>query len=1170
MKETPAFRRVTGDCPSHDVWGLVCIGGLPEGQADRYLSHAATCPVCSVFLRQASEVLTEAEKPEEGSVLSGAGSSTPLWQEQMAHRLAASVRADLNHKEQSPFRLNWKLWFPRLSWQMVGCALVLVSGVSMWFWYSTRHAADHLIAQAYDEDRTLELRIPGARFSPLQQAKVMRGSGSAGDQPASLLEARGMIARQLEHDPQDPKWLELDARAHLLDGNLDRTLETTNHLLLLNPTDHDLLLDGAIAYFQRGKLSENPQDIGTAIDLLGRLLARSPRDSVALYNQAIAFEHLYQYENAVRTWNTFLSVEKDPGWLADGRRHLQDIEEKQKARQGVSEEAPLSGAQIFALATDKADISAQDEELSTVQLPGLLKAAYPEGNPDCNDPCLSARLVLGKLSVSLKKKHNDPWLADLLLFQSSENWTKAVHALSDAILADAKGIPSDGLNLANVAIALFHAEGNPVGEARARVEQVYAYQRLLNGRSCLQASEELDKQLKNAAYYWIQGQFALDHASCYAAQERFDEEKNLLEQAASLAESGHYRILALRALGIRTAFDFNVGDYESSWKEAVAGLREYWSGRYPVVRAYQFYNTLANVEALRSRAYLFLYLNQEVVAAAPKLNMEAIEGFARFRLVQALIRSGDEWQAEKELERAEAQFAHLPDPDRFRSYVAESLINLANLKIERHEIDAANHLLNRAEGQLVGENNQHLKFSLAAIRGSMLMESGQWPQALATLTSAAQWTNSEAKHLDSTDERMSWLRLTEPIYAGLALSNFEVNHSAEQSLTLWERYRGELLGSDYAVHCLQTTPDCVNQAIQREKSRLRKGALIGNIVLDQGVLAWRMDREGVSLHFVPIERHDLMQKVEIFTQLAQMPQGREEDLKRYGRDLFSILVEPVWRGYDAGQVVYLEPDAALARLPFAALPFLDSYWGLVSPLANVVSILEDDSDVTTVSKTLASVSGGRPLIIGNPKLPEALAPPLPDASEEARFISNMLPHATLLVGDAAQKEAVLQALPTATVFHFAGHTQSWSSHTRLLLASASTKVDIGGTYSSSLRSSDIVQNRPKKCRLAVLSACATGNRDSLDADVVSDMVSSFAQVGVPEIIATHWSVDSASSSILMQSFYSELMMGIPVPIALQKAQAKLASAGYIHPRYWASFYAVGFGRTNFTEKRDVH
>lgn len=1163
MNETPAFRQTRGDCPPHDVWGAVCIGGLPEGEAETYLTHASHCPICSVLLRQASETLAETEKPEETEELRRFESSSPAWQEKMAHQLAESVLADLERKP-LPSRNAWRFWRPRFSWQIAACALLIVVSGSIWFWYSVHHSPGRLIAQAYDENRTLELRIPGARYSPLQPSRVMRDGSSVPEQPASLLEARGMIAHQLERDPMNPKWLELEARAHLLDGDLDHSLETTNHLLLLHPTDHDLLLDSAIAYFERGQLSDNPQDIGTAVDLLGRLLAQYPNDSVALYNQAVALEHLYQYNNAIRTWKTFLGVEKDSGWRADGQKHLEALEAKLKAREGYIENTPLSNSQIFSMAMDKSKIPKLDEELSTTQLPELLKAAYPEPPATCTDSCSPARIVLSALADSLKAQHNDPWLYDLILTQGSDDWTRGVRALADAIQANTQGRSADGLRAANTAITSFQAANSPVGEMRARVEQVYADQRLLDGRDCLQDSEELDKELKGTPYVWMQGQFAVDYSSCYAIENRFDEEKALLEKVQPLIGASHYHILALRAQGILAASDTDLGDYEAAWKKNLAGLHDYWSGRYPSIRGYQFYNDLAYIEEGRSRGYLSLYLSQEALAVISPLNMLAVEAFNRIRVVQALIGVGNEKEAENELQQSEAKFPHLANADQFRSYIAEGLISLANLKIERHEINGANKLLQRAEVQLSGDKNPRMKFAMISTRGSLLMQSGEWRQALAILSTAVQVADVERAHLQSADERISWLRQMESIYAGLALSNFEVTHDPEQSLALWERYRGQLLGSGYALHCLQSDPDCIHAAILREKSVLKNGALIGNIVYDHGVLVWRVDQQGVSMHFVPIPRHELLKKVKAFTQLVQMSKESDEDIRNYGRELFRVLIGPVWHGHDAGQLVYLEPDASLSSLPFAALPFLDSYWGLVSPLAHVVSMLEDDprrSD--TKQQLLANMRTGRALIIGNPKVPDAIAPPLPDAAEEARAISGLFPHSTLLIGDEAQRDTVLNALPSVSVFHFAGHTQSWSSRTRLLLAGAAVSPDASAlAHPASIGASDILQFPPKRCLLAVLSACSTGNRDSLDADVVSDIVSSFAEAGVPQIIATHWSVDSAYSSGLMRSFYTQLMMGAPVPIALEKAQTQLVANGYKQPRYWASFYAVGFGNTN--------
>lgn len=1154
-----------GECPSPHIWGLICLGILPEQQTEAYLEHSAGCPECSLLLRQATDVLSTDSSTEEEVEVSKAESSNPIWQEQMAQTMMAAVGTG-QAKQQSGRLLRWRSTVQPVYWKLAAACILLVSGVTGWFLYNRSHSADHLLAQAYDENRILELRIPGAHCTQIHPLSTMRGSGSMADQPAPLLEARGLIARELEKNPRDPKWLELEARAHLLDGDLDRSLETTNHLLLLHPENHDLLLDAAIAYFQRGQLSENPQDIGQTIDLLGRLLSKTPNDSVALYNQAIAFEHLFLFDNAVRTWKSFLSVEKDKQWREDGQQHLQRVQDLLRSKQGAIHDAPLDNAHIFALAANKKTIPEQDEELSTVQLPNLLRAAYPDPGVSCGDVCLSARLVLTNLAESLKQQHNDPWLSDLLLSESSESWSKATHALADAIQANAQGMPADGLRAANEAISFFREARSEVGEARSRVEQLYAYQRLFDLQNCLKASQDLNKALDKYISPWMLIQSGIDTASCQDDADKFEREEALLEKSNAVANSSHYKVIGLRALGILAAQDTSLGDYEESWRRDFAGLKEYWIGDFPAIRAFQFYSDLGYAEEHRSNVFLSLYIHQELVSMVPKLNRSVIEASTRFRFVESLIRAGEELSAEKEFQQAQVVLSHLPERDQFRSDIALILISLARLKLEQHELADASALLEQADSVLGRSGDPEQRFSLIAQRGELLMQEGKWTEALQILRSATRLADDAATQLNSSDDRLSWLRRTEPLYAGLMRANFEVSHRADLSLALWERYRAELLGTEYALRCTRNLPNCTANAIRDQQNRLKNGSIIGNAVFDDGLLIWRVDQDGVWMHYVPIPRKELLRKVEAFTQFAKMSRGNDEDLKTAGRELFRILIEPAWKGQNAGQMVYLEPDAAFAGFPFAALPFLDSYWGLVAPLSNIVSVLQDDADNPSMQKAFAQALPGSPVIIGNPRLSPQIAPPLPDAAIEARYISSMVPRATLLLGEDAERNAILSALPNALIFHFAGHTQSWSSHTRLLLAGSSSESSF--PYPSVLTSSDILAANPKKCKLVVLSACSTGNRESREPNVVSDMVSSFAEVGVPEIIATHWSVDSASSAILMRCFYTQLMEGMLAPMALEKAQASLIAAGYTHPRYWASFYAVGFGRINYKEMFD--
>jgi tetratricopeptide (TPR) repeat protein len=119
-------------------------------------------------------------------------------------------------------------------WGYAIAAIAVFSVIVGWVrWHSTPSYADKLLAQAYSEQRSLELRISGARHAPL---RVQKGEDrSRFERPLELLEAEEVIAKKLVQDPNDPAWLQAKARAELLDGNyesavqaLQRALETAS------------------------------------------------------------------------------------------------------------------------------------------------------------------------------------------------------------------------------------------------------------------------------------------------------------------------------------------------------------------------------------------------------------------------------------------------------------------------------------------------------------------------------------------------------------------------------------------------------------------------------------------------------------------------------------------------------------------------------------------------------------------------------------------------------------------------------------------------------------------------------------------------------------------------------------------------------------------------------
>ena len=201
-----------------------------------------------------------------------------------------------------------------------------------------------LCAHSPTQSRIFDLRMPAAGFAEVTPPTHLRG-GSASREPARLLEAQARIQRWLESAPQDAHWLQLEARADILEEKFDPAIDILDRLLAARPADAGLLLDDASAYFQRGQATGSESDRGAALEKLRRADELAPGDPVVLFNEAVAMEDRGQSMSAVETWNRYLRFERDPRWLAEGRRRLQALEQKldqRKLHQGRMQQQPAA------------------------------------------------------------------------------------------------------------------------------------------------------------------------------------------------------------------------------------------------------------------------------------------------------------------------------------------------------------------------------------------------------------------------------------------------------------------------------------------------------------------------------------------------------------------------------------------------------------------------------------------------------------------------------------------------------------------------------------------------------------------------------------------------------------------------------------------------------------
>ncbi len=153
------------------------------------------------------------------------------------------------------------------------------------------------------------------------------------------------------------------------------------------------------------------------------------------------------------------------------------------------------------------------------------------------------------------------------------------------------------------------------------------------------------------------------------------------------------------------------------------------------------------------------------------------------------------------------------------------------------------------------------------------------------------------------------------------------------------------------------------------------------------------------------------------------------------------------------------------------------------------------------------------------------------------------PDATFLAADAGTAHALKSELPMSSAFYFFGHGRPDSTGVALELGDGSL------LHATEIRPSLLSRNQ-----IVVLAACASGTAENGLMDSGS-LVRAFLAAGVPSVITSHWNVDSRSTSVFMQSFYSHLETEPPAK-ALRSARKEIRSLQPL-PYFWAAFSLTG-------------
>jgi CHAT domain-containing protein len=1140
------------DCPQAAVWHEISTGLTPPDETLTHVEHASRCDYCGPLLRAAiaefstlSGEMTEAERARIATL----ASAQAEWQQALAQQITGASHPTGSHAKASRQLVPWwQGWssVPRLA--MAGAVLIaFVVGVS---WLVARRnqpaAAHRLIASAYTQKRTLELRIAGADYAP---SRVSLGpTASFTSRPPALLKAEALIASQLLSHPSDASWLQAKAQADLLEGRSAAAAESLRRALELNPNSPALLVDLASADFQRAQQEGRKEDFGSAYESLSRALKINPDDPVALFNRAIVAEHLFLYHQALDDWKHYLQVDSSSQWAAEARSRASDLQEKLKAHE--SQATPLlSPNQIDGRVTDASLASEIDERIEDYlheAVGSWLPEAFPDKRAAANPSASQALFFLADLTI---RRHGDRWLSDLLQGSKASNFPPSVNAFARAVNANLAGEYDVSLREAARAEKLFRASGNPAGVLRARFEQAYTAQLNRDSETCRQQAASARAESEKHSYPWLQIALGLEEGICSGIMNDLGTEKRMAQRACDRAQEHGYGGLYLRSVYFAADERVGAGDRSAAWSLSLAGLQRYWSGQYPWRQAYNFYGGLTYDVESRGQFHLQVALWREAIAAIGTDAAPLRQAMAHELLAQAAKSDHQPRLAEQQHAEAARLYALAPQTDASRNNAIENQIRRAQLESRQEQLDSALGRLISVQNQVQQLSNDYLVQMFYSTLGEVELDGHRTVDAEQAFQPALRLAEKNLASLSSETERTKWSKDAAPVYLGLAEAQLLQSHQQE-SLGTFESFLGAPQRAAVGGSANRfSSPDPSN--LSGRLPLLSKQTIVAYGVLPDGLAIWVYDNRGISSKWIATSPHDLQDLADRFYAECSDPNSQPSALRRDGQTLYSLLVAPIEAQLDPKRTLAIETEGFLSRLPFEAL--LDASGHYLIERETIVHspglyAEERMHPETTISRDVPAL-----IVSSAASLPEAGLLATPNVLAGADTIASDFHFPSVIAGAEATLGTIAKAMPSAAVFHFAGHAITILDDTGLLIEGKDAR-----TGAPVLLDANTVRHlNLRNMQLAVLAACSTdsGEGGSRGFDSVAQALQTS---GVPHVVASRWAVDSADASIFADSFYGDVLAGQPVSAATRRTSQKmLLDPHTAQPYHWAAFAAYG-------------
>jgi len=722
--------------------------------------------------------------------------------------------------------------------------------------------------------------------------------------------------------------------------------------------------------------------------------------------------------------------------------------------------------------------------------------------------------VLRGLADRLIARHGDRWLADALKTPHSPSSTAAFIALGRAQEAvEAWDFSTAGAE-AQKAMPLFQSGGGAAGTMLARLEQVFALDWDERGQQCLAAADTLLQSLRARSYARTGTEAMLEEGSCAMSTGDVERADMSERKALERAQNEDYSVLSLRDLGLSASRDALIGNRAAAWRENFKGLARYWAGRYPPLRAHQFYSALSQLARQSHATYSAVAWTRELAELDSMQGNKNIYGPTLWQLGLTELGVGFGDSAHQHLQlsiKIDPQMRTAPRPQ----------IDLAALETTDGELGKALSRLLAVRKEAEGRNNL-TRLQFAAELGRLQLRRREYAEAR-KLFDQARRIGEDSWSRATGEQRVLWSRAMASIYRGLV--ECEIKADPRHARMLWSQYRARLFARGDAI----TTPD---GTLPLGEARLSFAEL------PSGVAVWLETDHVLDLHW--IRSPELL-----YEAVDRLARGcaREESpgavVRAEARDLSQKLIDS-WDGeLNNVRTLVVETDGPVARVPWLALVRQNGHYWSDDFAVRIRAGVSDGTAAAPVASDSQALIVGAPAMLGEDGLGD-----LQNARAEAEKVSRLFRRSIPLMGRSAVLSEVRERLAQAELFHFTGHGYGGEGG-GLLLRGAE-----GGP--ALLRAGDIQDLDLSRCSLVVLAGCSTAAGERGGPGDPQSLVRAFLRAGAGDVVAGLWDLDSDGTQKLVDKFYESLLSGSPVAESLGKAAAAVRSdSRYRHPYYWA-------------------